>query len=237
MPVRWSAPCTIASRRSVVCCGQMTMSPISRGPAATPSSSTGNERTSVGASSPRCSWLSSVIRSSPTNSTATWPSSIPAEESASMQSSRTSTGLGASSSIDSTPKTSMSKDIWLRTPARPELGRHALRMVVVRGDNSPDELVANDVVVAEPDELDPLDLVQDVADDDQAGVRVPWEVDLRDVPGDDHLRVEAQACQEHLHLLRRRVLRLVEDDEAVVDRVVRHQEVFGDVQRVGRRDL
>ena len=39
-------------------------------------------------------------------------------------------------------------------------------------------------------------------------------VDLGDVAGDDDLRPEADAGEEHLHLLGRRVLRLVEDDEA-----------------------
>ena len=51
-----------------------------------PSSSTPNESTSVGSSISRYSRLSVRIRSSSTNSIATWPSSIPAEERASMHS-------------------------------------------------------------------------------------------------------------------------------------------------------
>ena len=49
------------------------------------------------------------------------------------------------------------------------------------------------------------------------------QVDLRDVAGDDHLRVEAEPGEEHLHLLGARVLRLVEDDEAVVQRAAAHE--------------
>ena len=57
------------------------------------------------------------------------------------------------------------------------------------------------------------------------------QVDLRDVSGDDHLRAEAEAGQEHLHLLRRRVLRLVEDDEGVVQRAPAHERQRRDLDR------
>ena len=55
------------------------------------------------------------------------------------------------------------------------------------------------------------------------------QIDLRDVAGDDRLRSEPEARQEHLHLLGRGVLRFVEDDERVVQRAAAHE---GD-----RRDL
>ena len=48
-------------------------------------------------------------------------------------------------------------------------------------------------------------------------------VDLGGVARDDHLRPEADTGEEHLHLLRRRVLRLVEDDEAAVQRAAAHE--------------
>ena len=60
-------------------------------------------------------------------------------------------------------------------------------------------------------------------------VRPVGQIDLRDVARDDRLRAEAEAREEHLHLLGRRVLRLVEDDERVVERAAAHE---GD-----RRDL
>ena len=44
-----------------------------------------------------------------------------------------------------------------------------------------------------------------------------------DVAGDDRLGAEAEARQEHLHLLGGRVLRLVEDDERVVERPPAHE--------------
>ena len=62
-----------------------------------------------------------------------------------------------------------------------------------------------------------LDLAQDVGHDDEPRVLVARQVDLRDVAGDDHPRPEPQA-RGVLHLLGRRVLRLVEDHEGIVQR-------------------
>ena len=60
-------------------------------------------------------------------------------------------------------------------------------------------------------------------DHDQAGALVGGQVDLGDVAGDDHPRVEAEPGQEHLHLLGAGVLRLVEDDEGVVEGAAAHE--------------
>ena len=48
------------------------------------------------------------------------------------------------------------------------------------------------------------------------------QVDLRRVAGDDHFRAEAHAGKEHFHLLAGGVLRLVENDKAVVERAAAH---------------
>ena len=55
------------------------------------------------------------------------------------------------------------------------------------------------------------------------------EVLLGGVSRDDEPRVEAEAREEHLHLLGRRVLRLVEDDEGVVHRAPAHEGERGDL--------
>ena len=57
------------------------------------------------------------------------------------------------------------------------------------------------------------------------------QVDLGDVAGDDDLRPEAEPGEEHLHLLGRRVLRLVEDDERVVERAAAHVRERRDLDR------
>src|SRR3954452_4922476 len=48
------------------------------------------------------------------------------------------------------------------------------------------------------------------------------QVDLRDVACDHGFGAEADTRQEHLHLLERGVLRLIEDDERVVERAPTH---------------
>ena len=57
------------------------------------------------------------------------------------------------------------------------------------------------------------------------------QVDLADVAGDHGLGAEADARQEHLHLLGRRVLRLVEDDEGMVQRAAAHEGQRRDLER------
>src|SRR5436190_20340770 len=96
-------------------------------------------------------------------------------------------------------------------------------MLLVRLDDPLHELVADDVLVAELDERNAVDRGEDLAHLDQPGCLLPRQVDLRHVAGHDHLRAEAEPGQKHLHLLGRGVLRLVEDDEAVVERAPAHE--------------
>src|SRR5207248_3056228 len=64
--------------------------------------------------------------------------------------------------------------------------------------------------------------VEDVLHDPQPGHLTAWQVDLGDVTGDHDLRAEAQPGQEHLHLLGGGVLRLVENDEGIVEGAAAH---------------
>ena len=85
------------------------------------------------------------------------------------------------------------------------------------------ELVTDDVAVVEVHKRNAFDVVHDVHRLDQARRLADREIDLRHVAGDDGLRAEAEARQEHLHLLGGGVLRLVEDDERVVERPAAHE--------------
>src|SRR5439155_25799262 len=105
----------------------------------------------------------------------------------------------------------------------PKLRAGLLRMPAVGLDDPLYELVPDNVLVAEADEGDAVERAEDVLHLDQTGRLLPRKVDLRDVPGDDDLRPEAEAGEEHLHLLGARVLRLVEDDERVVERPPAHE--------------
>ena len=82
--------------------------------------------------------------------------------------------------------------------------------------------MAHDVAGAEVHEAETVDPGEHPLEAEQAALAV-GDVDLRGVAGDDDLRAEADAGEEHLHLLGRGVLRLVEDDEAVVQRAAAHE--------------
>ena len=110
-----------------------------------------------------------------------------------------------------------------RRPRHPlQRGGPRLLVVVIGGHDVLHELVPDDVAALELDELDVLDADEDVAHLPQAGLAGD-EVHLRDVAGHDDLAAEAEARQEHLHLLGARVLRLVQDDERVVQRAPAHE--------------
>src|SRR5215204_3865018 len=98
-----------------------------------------------------------------------------------------------------------------------------LRVLAVRLDDALHELVTDDVLMREADERDTVERAEDVLHLDEAGGLLAREVDLRDVARDDDLGAEAEAGQEHLHLLGARVLGLVEDDEGVVQRAPTHE--------------
>ena len=49
------------------------------------------------------------------------------------------------------------------------------------------------------------------------------QIDLRDVAGDDHLGMEPEPGEKHLHLFRRGILRFIENDERIVQRSASHK--------------
>src|SRR4051794_34426984 len=196
----------------------MTTSPSSRGPTTGSASSIGNERTSVGLSLPRWSRLSSWIRAASTRSIAKWPSVTPAASSAA---SAARWKRGSSTSISIT-RVVEGRSGSARCAAA-QIGRLPRGVLVVGRDDPLHELVPDNVLGLEADELDVVDVLEDLRHDQQTGALIALEVDLRDVAGHDHLRVEAEAREEHLHLLRRGVLGLVEDDEGVRERAAAHE--------------
>lgn len=56
----------------------------------------------------------------------------------------------------------------------------------------------------------------------QARASAVRQINLRDVACDDHFGVEAETRQEHFHLLAGGVLRLIQNDKAVVERSAAH---------------
>ena len=191
--------------------------------------SIGNDSTSVGLGLPRCSRLSSAIRSRVDELDRHCPSLDAGARPAPARTGARPRRAGGAPRASSRRTTSTS--IIARQALRTQRGARsprrrrarALGVHVVGLDDPLHELVAHDVLAAEADELDALDPVEDVADDDQPRLLLARQVDLRDVAGHDHPRAEAEAREEHLHLLGRRVLRLVEDHERVVQRAPAHE--------------
>ena len=140
---------------------------LARGRAGAPSSSTGNDSTSVGPSLPRCSALSSAIRSASTNSTATWPSSIPAEAAAIARPPPRTRLRGQRVADHVDLEHDSGRAAALVAPGRSS-ARLRCGVLVVGLDDPLHELVAHDVLAAEAHELDALDALEDVADHDQA---------------------------------------------------------------------
>ena len=105
---------------------------------------------------------------------------------------------------------------------------------LVRIDDLADEPVPHDVGRREIQEHHIVDIGEDVADHLQPGPLPARQVDLGHVAGDDDLRPESEPGQEHLHLLGRGVLRLVENDERVVQGSSPHVRQRGDLDGSGR---
>ena len=95
-------------------------------------------------------------------------------------------------------------------------------MLVVSLDDLGDQLMADDVAVVEVLDGDIIDALQDVAGLFEAAGLAAGQVDLGDVAGDDCLGTEADTGEEHFHLLRCSVLRLIEDDEGIVQGTAAH---------------
>src|SRR5688572_12251531 len=84
-------------------------------------------------------------------------------------------------------------------------------------DDARHQRMAHHVLRAELGEGDAAHAVEDAARLDQPALLVAPQVDLRHVAVHHRLGAEADTREEHLHLLGRGVLRLVEDDEGVVE--------------------
>ncbi len=85
------------------------------------------------------------------------------------------------------------------------------------------ERVAHDVFVREAAERDAFGAAEQLAGLAQATAGAGRQVRLRDVARDDALGAEAEARQEHAHLLAGGVLRFVQDHERVVQRTATHE--------------
>src|SRR5579875_160947 len=243
--VEWPAPTAC----SAATCGHSTTSPSSSSgwspassvrPPPRPgglSSSMGKASTSVGPGSSMYFACSSAIACSSTSSTDSsasgwmriWSSANLAT--AARPASSTSTP-------DSLAMSTLTGASAPRPPARPSRARlqpPVPRVVpLVRVDDLSHQAVPHHVVAGQPGEMDVVDAGEDVLHHAQPADLAGRQVHLGDVAGDHHPGAEAEPGQEHLHLLGRGVLRLVEDDEGVVERPAAHVPERRDLDGAGR---
>ena len=92
----------------------------------------------------------------------------------------------------------------------------------VRIDDILDETVPDDVALVEILESDSFDAREHFLDFHQSAHAARRKIDLRDVARNDCAGIRAHAREKHLHLHRRGVLRLVQNDEGVVERAAAH---------------
>ncbi len=88
--------------------------------------------------------------------------------------------------------------------------------------------MAHDIAGREVGKGQPTDIGHDLTRFDQAGFLPARQVNLGDIAGDDGFCTDADAGEEHFHLLRRGVLRLVENDEGMMQSASAHVGQRGD---------
>src|ERR1700730_3924634 len=68
-----------------------------------------------------------------------------------------------------------------------------------------------------------LDVLENISCYQQTATTRIGQINLSNVAVNDRLGVESQAGDEHLHLLRSRVLRLIQDYERIIQRATAHE--------------
>src|SRR5215471_3017439 len=94
---------------------------------------------------------------------------------------------------------------------------------LVSSDNTLNERVSYNIPVIEMDERHTIDARNDISRFNETGHFAERQVDLRHIARNNRLAVVADARQKHFHLFRRRVLRLVENNECIVKCSASHE--------------
>src|SRR5829696_3607049 len=208
----------------------------------TSTASIGKARTSVGPVWPRNCSFRAAMSSSSTNRrlSSTLPRTPSASRipSPSTRQRATSTGTLRCSSATKTSG-SPSPPTFCRPPSRGRDGSPTLVPVagpLVGGDDVGHDLVPHDVAAGQVHEVEAIDAGEDAFETDEA-TAAAGDVDLGHVAGDHRLGAEPDAGEEHLDLLGRGVLGLVEDDEAGVEGAAPHEGERRHLHRLALEEL
>src|SRR5262245_23302137 len=179
-------------------------------------------RTLVAWSGPRKLRLSRRASPPPTMRTVT----LASRSSAARAQRRTCAGEGALRvrTAYCTLNTSLRARAALFAPGRLGLAPRRPRLVALVGiDDALHQGMAHDVLRIEVGKRDTPHALQHFLRFDQATLLAAREIDLGYVAVHNRLAAEADACQEHLHLLGRGVLRFVQDHERVIEGAPAHE--------------
>src|SRR5512144_2352520 len=100
-------------------------------------------------------------------------------------------------------------------------------------DDLADQLAADHVAAGEGDMGDIVDAFENGDGFEQPRILAGRQIDLRRIAGDDHLAALAEPREEHLHLHRRGVLCLIENDHGVRERAAAHEGKRSDLDHAG----
>jgi hypothetical protein len=110
-------------------------------------------------------------------------------------------------------------------------------VILVGEDDGLDERVADDIFFGEEMHGNALHIAEGGGGFDEAAEFVAGEVDLGDIAGDNATGTDAEAGEEHEHLLGGGVLRLVEDDEGIAQRAAAHVGQRGDLDDIAGHEF
>ena len=100
---------------------------------------------------------------------------------------------------------------------------HVFHALFVGAHDARDQGIAHHIVIGKVDEGGAFHILQRLDRFSEAGSRADRQIDLRQIAGDHHAGIFTEAGEEHFHLHRRRVLRLVENDDGVGKRAPAHE--------------
>src|SRR5437660_165502 len=112
----------------------------------------------------------------------------------------------------------------LRLQGKRQLILRGADLVVLIGTHDAlHQMMTHYVALVEVYKGNAIHALEHIHDLQQAAAPGVGQIDLGDIAGDDALRVEPHAGDKHLHLFGGRVLRLVENDEGVIERAPAHE--------------
>src|SRR5208337_3408825 len=105
-------------------------------------------------------------------------------------------------------------------------------VLVVGANDALHQVMTHHIALVEMHEGESVYALQNLDGFDQTAAARRRQVDLRNVAGDHRFGIKSQAGDKHLHLLGGGVLRLVKNDERIIERASAHEGDGGDLDDI-----